>query len=106
MGLLPEQIRSTLPRTLALDGLGMAAIAQAKLYLPGTCWTWYITEYDGDDTCFGLCIAQSAELVYFSLSKLEQIVGPLGAAVEKSPSFEPTALEDLLVHFQVHGKAL
>ena len=60
----------------------------------GNC-TWYISEYDGQDTFFGLVIGHEKELGYFSLSELKQVKGPLGLHVERDLYFKPKTLKEI-----------
>ena len=49
----------------------------AKFFLPGTGWTWYVTEgsqQEGDFLFFGFVVGLESEFGYFLLSELE--VGP------------------------------
>ena len=58
-------------------------------------WTWYATEFDGDDAFFGYVVGDFPELGYFSLSELQQIRGYLGLPVERDRFFRPTPLREL-----------
>jgi hypothetical protein len=79
--LLPPEVRAKLPswRSTADEE---DPIALVKLTLPsnlGAVWTWYVVEYDGEDTCFGLVIGDEIEAGYFSLSELESLYDALRA---------------------------
>ncbi len=74
----------------------MEAIAYARLFIPDSDWVWYITEFDGQDTLFGLVIGHERELGYFSLSELEAVRGPLGLPIERDLHFTPTPLRELM----------
>jgi hypothetical protein len=71
MKLLNEKIRKQLPPLYSQDGKGGKAIAYAKFFSPSSNWTFYATEFDGEDTFFGLVEGFEKELGYFSLSELE-----------------------------------
>lgn len=60
---------------------------------PLTQWTWYATEFDGNDLFFGLVVGHETELGYFSLSELESI-GTNGRTlpVERDLYFKPQPL--------------
>ena len=48
----------------------------AKFFLPGTGWTWYVTEgseEEGDFMFFGFVGGQDSEFGYFLLSELESV---------------------------------
>ena len=63
---------------------------------PDSNWTWYVTEFDGKDTFFGLVDGFEKELGYFSLSELESVKGPLGLKIERDVYFKPMKLKDLM----------
>ena len=95
MELLDGQSRALLPPLYANEQIGMNAIAPIKFFTPDTHWTWYSTEYDGDDILFGLVSGFEIELGYFSVSDLESIRGPFGLPIERDRYFEPTSLQAL-----------
>jgi Protein of unknown function (DUF2958) len=70
-------------------------IAWVKFFTPDASWTWYATEFDGEDTLFGLVQGQDEEMGYFSLSELQTLQGPFGLRVERDISFKPTPLSAL-----------
>lgn len=65
-------------------------LARIKLFLGG--WTWYLTEWDGDDTAFGLVVGLETELGYISLSELATVRGQFGLPVERDIHFTPQLL--------------
>ena len=69
-------------------------LCHVKLFTPDSDWTWYIIELSTSDaqTCYGYVCGLDNELGYFSLLELESIHGPLGLAIERDMSFEPTLL--------------
>lgn len=93
--LLDAESRALLPPLYANEHLGLEAFAPVKFFTPTSAWTWYPTEYDGDDLFFGLVAGFEVELGYFSLSELEQVRGPLGLLIERDLYFEPQSLRDL-----------
>lgn len=68
--LLTEQIKRKLPRLYECESKGLNAMAQVKFFTPDSNWTWYATEFDGEDIFFGLVVGLEVELGYFSLSEL------------------------------------
>ena len=54
MKLMTKEIRKSLPPLYSTDGQGDEVIVRAKYFTPDSNWTWYATEFDGDDTFFGL----------------------------------------------------
>jgi hypothetical protein len=83
MKLLTPEITSTIPKLYEQEGLGAAAIVHAKFFLPGSVWTWYVVEFDGEDLCFGLVVGMETELGYFTISELEDLEAAIGRAVER-----------------------
>jgi hypothetical protein len=49
-----------------------------KIFNPYGRGTWYITEFDGDDTMYGLCCIHEAELGYVSLKELDSLKIKIG----------------------------
>ncbi len=50
--------------------------------------TWYVTEFDGEDCCFGYVVGSAVKMDYFLLSE----IAGAGAAVSKDQSFAPKTL--------------
>jgi len=73
----------------------MDAQAMVKFFTPDSNWTWYASEFDGEDIFFGLVIGFEIELGYFSLSELEEIRGPLGLQIERDFYYQPETLGKL-----------
>lgn len=92
--LLPADLRSRLPRLYATEALG-DPVVHAKLFTPWTSWTWFLTEFDGEDTCFGLVSGHEIELGYLSLGELEAIRGPGGLRIERDIHFTPKRLSEV-----------
>lgn len=95
MMLLTKKNKKDLPKLYAQEKLGDDAIAHVKFFTPWSSWTWYATEFDGEDTFFGLVDGLEKELGYFSLSELSSIKGPVGLKIERDRYFRPTRLGDL-----------
>jgi DNA repair protein RadC len=89
--LLPENVRTALPRLYATEHAA-DPIVHAKLFTPWAGWTWFITEFDGEDTLFGLVSGHEVELGYISLAELEALEGPGGLRVERDRHFTPRPL--------------
>jgi len=94
--LLTQQIRDKLPQLYSQEERGLDAQAVVKFFTPDSNWTWYATEFDGEDIFFGLVDGFELELGNFSLSELEQAHGPLGLPIERDLHFEPTSLGELM----------
>ncbi|MBL8163274.1 MAG: DUF2958 domain-containing protein [Anaerolineae bacterium] len=95
MELVDGQCRALLPPLYTNEALGYNATAPIKLFAPGTGWTWYPTEYDGDNLFFGMVAGLEVELGYFSLTELEGVRGAFGLPLEQDLYFTPTTLQEL-----------
>jgi hypothetical protein len=96
MKLLTKQIKKKLPKLHGQENLGLDAVSYVKFFTPDSNWTWYVTEFDGKDTCFGLVDGFEKELGYFLLSELETVRGPLGLKIERDFYFKPIKLKELI----------
>ena len=94
MKLLTKALRNKIPPLYAQDGKGLEAIVYVKFFNPCGSWTWYVTEFDGEDTFFGLVCGFENELGYFSLSELESVKGKLGIGIERDLYFESQPLKN------------
>lgn len=94
MKMMTKALRKELPKLYSQDGLGMEAVAIVKYFHPFSSWTWYATEFDGDNTFFGLVDGFDKELGYFNLSDFEN-TKLRGLPFERDLYFKPTKLEDL-----------
>lgn len=98
MTLFPDDLRAKVPPLYSQDGAA-DPIVYAKFFLPGTGWTWYVTEAgpQGDDVLFfGFVVGLDSEFGYFVLSELESVRGPFGLAVERDLAFEEGKLTDVV----------
>ena len=96
MELLTKGLKKFLPRLYEQEERGDEAIAYLKFFTPDSNWTWYVTEFDGKDTFFGLVDGFEKELGYFSLSELEKVRGRLGLPIERDMYFKPKAIKELM----------
>jgi len=94
--LLTAEIKKQLPALYSQENKGKEAIAIVKFFSPVGSWTWYATEFDGEDRFFGLVDGFEKELGYFSLSELESVNLPFGLKIERDVHWRPTALKDLM----------
>lgn len=92
MDLMPAEIRAVLPPIRGQEAKGFDAIAPVKYFTPDASWTWYATEFDGDDLLFGLASGYEVEYGYFALSELETVRGRLGLPIERDLYYEPQTL--------------
>lgn len=95
MKLLTNEIRKQLPKLYENEGQGTGQKAIVKFFTPWSNWTWYATEFDGEDLFFGWVEGLESELGYFSLSELESLNGPFGLKVERDVHFTPVTLNEL-----------
>lgn len=70
-------------------------IVICKFFDPTGSWTWYATEFDGDDTFFGYVVGFEKELGYFSLSELSQVRGRFGLGIERDLHFGECKLSEI-----------
>jgi hypothetical protein len=105
MKLLTKDILKQLPSIGSQEGKGLDALAVVKFFTPDSSWTWYASEFDGDDTFFGYVVGLEPELGYFSLSELQGVRGKLGLPIERDKWFKPTPLRELMAEHQPAGLA-
>ena len=91
--LLDDEIKEKLPPLYSGEEKGLEAQAQVKFFTPDSNWTWYASEFDGEDIFFGLVSGFEVELGYFSLKELQEAHGPLGLPIERDLHFEPKTFE-------------
>tara|TARA_R110000787_G_scaffold214777_1_gene323933 strand:- start:97 stop:438 length:342 start_codon:yes stop_codon:yes gene_type:complete len=95
MMLLTKSNRNALPALYATDG-DKNAKAVVKFFTPDGSHTWFASEFDGDDTFFGLVDSgHCKELGYFSLKELTAARGRMGLPVERDRWFSATPLSEL-----------
>ncbi|MCP4543364.1 MAG: DUF2958 domain-containing protein [Chloroflexi bacterium] len=82
-----------------------APLAIIRLFTPDSSWTWYITEYDGDDTLFGLVVGMETEIGYISLSELQSVTGPRGLRIERDLWFKPVPITEVPDYVEKWGHA-
>jgi hypothetical protein len=93
--LLDDESREKLPPLYSGEDQGLDALAQVKFFTPKCNWTWYASEYDGEDVFFGLVSGFELEFGYFSLNELKEVKGPMGLPIERDLHFEPKSLREL-----------
>ena len=92
--LMPDWLKAQFPPLYATEHTPDPLVI-AKYFTPDAQWTWYATEFDGEDTFFGLVEGFETELGYFPLSELRQARGPFGLPIERDLYFLPTPLSTL-----------
>ena len=94
MQLLPGYVTKRLPPLYSAENK-KDPMVKCKFFLPMTKWTWYVLEFDGEDTFFGYVVGDYNELGYFSLSELKSIEGHWGLGVERDLYFRPQRLSEI-----------
>ena len=98
MKLLTDELRKRLPPLYSQEAEAEPMV-HAKFFLPGTGWTWYVTEgqeQEGDFTFFGFVVGLESEFGYFLLSELESVTTRLGLHVERDLAFREGRLTDVV----------
>ena len=98
MKLLTDELRAKLPALYSQESEA-EPVVYAKFFLPGTGWTWYVTEgsqQEDDFLFFGFVVGLEREFGYFLLSELESVRTPLGLAVERDLAFHEGKLTDVV----------
>ena len=93
MKLLTKELRAKLPPLYSTEK-DKDPTAVVKFLTPDSNWTWFATEFDGEDRFFGLVDGFDKELGYFSLSELASARGPLGLPIERDRWFSPKPLSE------------
>jgi len=94
--LLDQESREKLPELYSGEEKGLDTLAQVKFFTPDAQWTWYASEFDGEDIFFGLVIGFEIELGYFSLKEMREVKGPLGLPIERDLYYNPKTLGELM----------
>jgi hypothetical protein len=98
MKLLTDELRTKLPPLYSQEAEA-EPIVYAKFFLPGTGWTWYVTEgsqQEDEFLFFGLVVGLESEFGYFLLSELESVRTRLGNGVERDLNFTERRLTDVV----------
>ena len=93
MKLLTKELLKKLPPLYSTEKVADPT-AIVKFFTPDSNWTWFATEFDGEDTFFGRVDGFESELGYFSLSELESVRGMLGLPIERDRWFSPKPLSE------------
>ena len=92
---MTEDLRKKLPKLYGQEKLAGDAVVYVKFFTPDSNWTWYATEFDGEDLFFGLVEGFEREFGYFSLRELESVRGPMGLAIERDLYWQPKKLKEI-----------
>ena len=85
---------ATLPTFYSTENIPLKDKVIYMHFFFGGC-DWYVAEFDGEDTFFGLVEGHCKEFGYFSLSELESLRGPLSLPVERDLYWQPKTLEEI-----------
>lgn len=98
MKLMTKELKKKFPKLYANEDKTPKDIKViAKFFTPDSSWTWYATEFDGDDLFFGYVKGFENEFGYFSLSELEAVKGKLGLHIERDLYFpKDTTLQQVM----------
>lgn len=91
MKLLTEELKKSLPKLYTTESEADPLII-CKFFTPDSNWTWYVLEFDGENTFFGLVAGIETELGYFTLDELESYRGSWGLGIERDLFFKPVRL--------------
>lgn len=107
MKLLTKDLIKKLPPLYSQDEKGMEQIAVVKFFSIANDWRWFATEFDGEDTFFGLVQGWDTELGYFSLKELQSAKHPQFGiqAVERDLSWTPKSLKEIKEELENKGWA-
>lgn len=98
MKLLTKSLAARIPKLYETEGVPLRdKTAYAKFFHPVSNWTWYVIEYDGQDTCFGLVVGHETEFGYFSLEELSDTRG-FGLPIERDLQFRAMPVQCLPVY--------
>ena len=95
MKLMTQEIAKQIPALYSQEE-NTDPMVYVKFFTPWSIWTWYVTEFDGEDTFFGYVKGYEEEFGYFSLSELESVTGPFGLKIERELYFRPKLLSQIL----------
>ena len=95
--LLTQEIRDTLPPLYNNEKHPeKESVAIAKFFSPYSQWTWYVVEFDGEDTFWGLVDGFEMEYGYFSYSELEAVTVFGGVpAIERDCHWSPRPVKEI-----------
>ena len=79
MMLLTKEVLKRLPPLYTNEKKPLdEVIVQVKFFTPDGSWTWYVTEFDGEDTLYGFVtsgLCPEGEWGYISLSEIKSVRG-------------------------------
>ena len=93
--LLTKELRDKLPKLYSQEDKGENAVALVKFFSPYSNWTWYASEFDGEDLFFGVVEGFEREYGYFSLKELDETMFKgVVPAIERDLYWTPRSLKE------------
>lgn len=102
MKLITKEIQGLLPALYTNEERDPTEIkVPLKIFDPSGRYTFFVTEFDGEDTLFGYCVSPLGpdcdELGYASLSEIQSVRNRLGIGMERDIHWNPeTTLRQVL----------
>ena len=96
MKLLTKEIRKALPALYSQDEIA-DPLVHVKFFDPCGSFTWFILEYDGEDTFFAFVkshLCPEGELGYVSFQELKSIKNTMGLGIERDIHFTAKPLSE------------
>jgi hypothetical protein len=93
--LLDPESRAKLPKLSENLQQRWDSIAQVKFFTPDGSWAFFASEFDGENTFFGLVLGPVAVVGHFSLSDLQALRDSRENSVERDVHLTPKPLRDL-----------
>lgn len=99
---LPKELRESLPPLGADPDTPLRETPiHARFYDPASSWQWFVIEFDGLETFFGLILSRSAAIAgQFTLTELSSIDAHRpgdGPGIHLDPEFQPITVSRLAV---------
>lgn len=101
MKLMTEEVKRKLPPMGSQESKAPTEVmVTVKFFDPCGRFTFYATEYDGEDSVFGYCVSPLGpdcdELGYASVSELQAVRGRLGLGIERDIHWTPKTLAEVM----------
>jgi hypothetical protein len=100
---LPKELREALPPLGADPDTPLRDTPiHARFYDPASNWQWFVIEFDGQETFFGLILSRSVAVAgQFTLTELSSIDARppgKGPGIRLDPAFRPVTVAGLAEH--------
>jgi len=96
MKLMTEELKRKMPELYAQEH-EPDPVVYARYFCITNNWTWYATEFDGEDIFFGYVKGDFPELGYFSLKEFEEVNrNHIIPVIERDLYFTETRLNKIL----------